>query len=349
MRILLNWVSTSAVVVCAIALAHRPVWGQQTAGGPFHVEHEWKIGGEGFWDYMSVDPVSKLLYITRGDHVSVMDTSSGKQVADITGLHGTHGVVFSSDGVHGYITDGGANQVAEFDRKTNTIEKTIPAGTGPDGDVFDPYTKTVWAFNGRSHDATVIDTATNTVLATVALPGKPEFPVSDAAGFVYDNIEDKSEIVKLDAKSHTVAATWPLAPCEEPSGLAIDRDHRRLFAVCHNQMMAVVDADTGKVVATPAIGEGPDAARFSAADQDAFSSNGAGTLTVVHEDSPDHYTVVQNLDTKRGARTMAMDPDGSHLYLVTAEFGPRPEPTAENPRPRPTMVPGSFEVIAVGK
>jgi DNA-binding beta-propeller fold protein YncE len=316
--------------------------------GPFHVEHEWKIGGDGFWDYLAVDPASKLLYVTHGNHVVVVDTHSGKQVADITGLHGTHGVVFSSDGVHGYITDGGANQVAEFNRKTNTIEKTIPAGTGPDGAVFDPYTKTVWAFNGRSHDATVIDTVNNTVVATVALPGKPEFPVSDGAGYIYDNIEDKSEIVKLDAKAHTIVATWPIAPCEGPSGLAIDRKHRRLFAVCDGTM-AVVDADSGKVVATPKIGDGPDAARFSSTEQYAFSSNGAGTLTVVHEESPDRYSVIQNLDTKRGARTMAMDPDGSHLYLVTAEFGPRPAPTAENPRPRPTLVPGSFEIMVVGK
>jgi YVTN family beta-propeller protein len=343
-------VGLMAIAVGSMVLAGAPAWAQSPASGAFRVEHEWKVGGDGFWDYMAVDPVSKQLYITRGNHVIVMDTKAGKQVADITGLHGTHGVVFSSDGVHGYITDGGANQVAEFNRQTNTIEKTIPAGTGPDGEVFDPYTKTVWAFNGRSHDATVIDTKTNTVLATVALPGRPEFPVSDGHGFVYDNIEDKSEIVKLDAKAHTVAATWSVAPCEEPSGLAIDAAHHRLFSVCHNQMMAVVDTESGKVVATPAIGEGPDAARFSAKDHDAFSSNGgSGTLTVVREDDPDHYTVVQNLDTKRGARTMAIDPNGSHLYLVTAEFGPRPEPTAENPRPRPTIVPGSFEVIAVSK
>ena len=327
-----------------------PLSAQTTAGGPFHVTQEWKIGGDGGWDYMAVDPVSKLLYITRGNHVIVVDTTAGKQVADITGLHGTHGVVFSSDGVHGYITDGGGNQVAEFNRKTNTIEKTIPAGTGPDGEVFDPATKTVWAFNGRSHDVTVIDTNTNAVVATVALPGKPEFPVSDGKGFIYDNIEDKSEIVKLDANAHTVVATWPVAPCESPSGLAIDRDHHRLFAVCDGGKMAVVDTESGKVVATPAIGDGPDAARFSPGDQYAFSSNGqSGTLTVVHEDDADHYTVVQNVATKRGARTMAMDHDGSHLYTVTAEFGPRPEPTSDNPRPRPTIVPGSFEVIVVGK
>ncbi len=339
----------SGLLFTAVFVA-APLPAQTPAGGPFHVQQEWKIGGDGGWDYMAVDPVSKLLYITRGNHVIAIDTSAGKQVADITGLHGTHGVVFSSDGVHGYITDGGGNQVAEFNRKTNVIEKTIPAGTGPDGAVFDPATKTVWAFNGRSHDVTVIDTNTNAVVATVALPGKPEFPVSDGKGFVYDNIEDKSEIVKLDANAHTVVATWPVAPCESPSGLAIDREHHRLFAVCDGGKMAVVDTESGKVVATPAIGDGPDAARFSPSDQYAFSSNGqSGTLTVVHEDDADHYSVVQNLATKRGARTMAMDPDGSHLYTVTAEFGPRPEPTADNPRPRPTIVPGSFEVIVIGK
>ena len=337
-------------VWCGVAGWTGWAWSQGAPAGPFHVEQEWKIGGDGGWDYMAVDPESKLLYVTRGNHVIVIDTSAGKQVADITGLHGTHGVVFSSDGVHGYITDGGGNQVAEFNRKTNMIEKTIPAGTGPDGEVFDPFTKTVWAFNGHSHDVTVIDTNTNTVVATVALPGKPEFPVSDGAGFIYDNIEDKSEIVKLDAKAHTVAATWPVAPCESPSGLAIDAAHHRLFSVCDNQTMAVVDTESGKVVATPAIGNGPDAARFSAADQFAFSSNGgSGTLTVVKEDDPDHYTVVQNVATKRGARTMAMEPDGSRIYLVTAEFGPRPAPSPENPRGRPPILPGSFEVIVVGK
>ena len=338
--------AAAPAVVAAGALALPPALHAQ---GTFRIQHEWKLGGDGGWDYLSVDPESKLLYITRGNHVIVVDTTQGKQVADITGLHGTHCVVFSSDGVHGYITEGGANQVAKFNRKTNTIEKTIPAGTGPDGAVFEPVTKTVWAFNGHSHNVTVIDTNTDTVVATIDLPGKPEFPVADGKGNVYDNIEDKSEIVKLDARAHSIAATWSTLPCEGPSGLSIDPDHRRLFAVCDDRM-AVVDADSGKVVATPATGDGPDASRFSKADQVAFSPNGgSGTLTVVHEDSPDSYTVAQTLTTKRGARTMAMDPDGSHVYLVTADFGPRPAaPTADNPRQRPPIVPGSFEVIVAG-
>jgi YVTN family beta-propeller protein len=335
----------AALTLGALALLPPPLEAQR----PFRIQHEWKLGGDGGWDYLAVDPESKLLYITRGNHVMVVDTAQGKQVADITGLHGTHCVVFSSDGVHGYITDGGGNAVAKFNRRTNTIEKTIPAGTGPDGAVFEPVTKTVWAFNGHSHNVTVIDTNTDAVVATVDLPGKPEFPVADGRGNVYDNIEDKSEIVKMDANTHAVTATWSTMPCEGPSGLAIDPDHLRLFAVCDDKM-AVVDADTGKVVATPAIGDGPDAARFSKTDQIAFSPNGgSGTLTLVHEDTPDTYTVVQTLETKRGARTMAMDPDGSHVYLVTAEFGPRPAaPTPDNPRQRPPLVPGSFEVIVAG-
>lgn len=345
MSVFRSW-SLIALVLCGGSLLAAPL----KAEGPFHIEHEWKIGGDGGWDYLAVDPQSKLLYITRGNHVIVVNTSSGSQVADITGLHGTHDVVFLPDGVHGYITDGGGNQVAEFNRKTNQIEKTIPAGTNPDGATYEPVTRTLWAFNGRSHNVTVIDTNSNSVVATVDLPGKPEFPVPDGRGNVYDNIEDKSEIVRLDAKTHAVTATWPLAPCESPSGLAIDAAHHRLFAVCDNQKMAVVDTRNGKVIATPEIGDGPDAARFSAKDKYAFSSNGgSGTLTVVREDSADRYTVVQNLPTKRGARTMAMDPDGQRVYVVTADFGPRPAPTAENPRPRPSIVPGSFEVIVAGR
>lgn len=318
------------------------------AQGPYHVQATWKIGGEGRWDYMSIDPVSKMLYITRGDHVIAVDTQTGKQVADITGLKGTHGVVFGKD-EYGFITDGAANAVAVFNRKTNQIVRTIPAGTNPDGVAFEPVTNTVWAFNGRSNDATAIDAKEQKNIATVALPGKPEFPVADGKGSVYANIEDKSEIVRIDARSHKVVSVWSVAPCDSPSGLAMDRTSRRLFSVCDGKLMAVVNADTGKVVATPAIGNGPDAAAFSPRDKYIFSSNGQGTLTVIHEDAPDKYTVVQNLDTKRGARTMAMAPDGSHIYLATADFGPMPAGSAGNPRPRPNMIPDTFVVLDVAK
>ncbi len=319
------------------------------AEGPFHVEHTWQVGGEGGWDYIAVDPQTDLLYITRGDHVQVVNRESGKQVADITGMHRTHGVVFATGG-NGYISDGGGNQVVEFDRKTYKVVRTIPAGTNPDGILYEPVTRTVWAFNGRSHNVTVIDTKDDQVLATLDLPGKPEFPVADGKGNIYDNIEDKSEIVHIDARSRKLLANWPVVPGESPSGLAIDREHGILFSVCDNQKMAIVSTETGKVIATPTIGDGPDAARFSKDGGYAFSSNGeSGTLTVIHEDSPQHFTVVQNLPTEKGARTMTLSPDGSKVYLVTAKFGPRPAGAQDQPHSRPPMIPGSFTVIVVGK
>jgi DNA-binding beta-propeller fold protein YncE len=225
---------------------------------------------------------------------------------------------------------------------------SIPAGTNPDGIVFEPKTKTVWAFNGRSSNATVIDTAERKAVATIALSGKPEFPVADGAGTVFANIESKNEIVRFDAVAKSITATWPVANCDSPSGLAIDTAGRRLFAVCDGGKMAVVDANTGKTVANPAIWQGPDAARYDAKHKLAFSSNGGGTLTIVDAGKP-NYPVLENLDTQKGARTMTLDWVTGRIYLATAEFGERPAPTAANPRPRPAIVPGSFTILVVGQ
>lgn len=334
------------MLVVSSALAFTSFSLPASAQGPYHVTAQWKIGGDTWWDYLAFDAANKLLYVTHGDHVVAIDPSSGKVVSDITGLKGTHGVAFDTSGKFGYISDGGANEVVVFDRKTRTIVTRVPAGTNPDGIVFEPFTQTVWAFNGRSKNATVIDDATHKVVATVPLPGKPEFPVADGKGNVYDNIEDLSQIAHIDAKTHTVLASWPIAPCEGPSGLAIDKQHDRLFAVCDGKM-AVVDSNTGKVVATPTIGDGPDAARFDPKHQLAFSSNGEGTLSVVHEDSPDSYSVIQTLPTKKGARTLALDESTGTIYVVTADFGPRPAATADHPHPRPALLPGSFVVLVI--
>lgn len=318
------------------------------AEGPYRVQDKWKLGGDGGWDYLAVNPYSGLLYITRATHVMVIDTKSGKQVADIPGFKQTHGVVFDTDGKTGYISDGGNNQVAVFDTKTNKVTQTLPAGTNPDGMVFDPATKTAWAFNGRSKNATVIDAKTKQVVATVDLPGRPEFPVSDGKGSIFVNIEDKNEIVHIDAKTHTALAEWPIG-CESPSGQAIDLANNRLFSVCDGKKMSIVDAGSGKVVATSDIGDGPDAAGFDPKSSNVFSSNGDGTLTVVHQNSPNAYSVLQNLTTQKSARTMALDEKTGKIYLVAAEFGPRPAATPENPRPRPPVLPGTFVVIVVGK
>jgi YVTN family beta-propeller protein len=288
------------------------------------------------------------VYITHGTRAEVLDTNSGKVVGSIEGLQGIHGVAFDDTGKYGYISDGRAGAVVVFDRSNLQKVTSIPVGTNPDGIVFEPVTKTVWAFNGRSSNVSVIDTATQKVVATIALPGKPEFPVADGKGVVFDNIESKNSIVRLDAKTKTLTATWPLTNCESPSGLAIDKAGRRLFSVCDGKTMAVTDANTGKTLANPAIGDGPDAAGYDAARKLAFSSNGDGTLTVV-DASKDTYPVLQTLPTQKGARTMSFDSATGRVYLVTAEFGPKPAATADNPRPRPAVVPGSFTVLVVGR
>ena len=319
-----------------------------SAQKPYSVLTQWKIGGEGGWDYLTSDPAAHRLYVTHGPRVEVLDSDTGKVVGSITGLKGTHGVALDDSGKYGYVSDGGANAVVVFDRSTLATVASIPAGTNPDGIVFEPKTKTVWAFNGRSSNATVIDTAARKAVATIALSGKPEFPVADGAGAVFANIESKNEIVRFDAAAKTITATWPVANCDSPSGLAIDTAGRRLFAVCDGGKMAVVDANTGKTVANPSIGEGPDSARYDAKRKLAFSSNGGGTLTIVDASKPT-YPVLQNLDTQKGARTMTLDWVTGRIYLATAEFGERPAPTAANPRPRPAIVPGSFTILVVGQ
>ena len=319
-----------------------------SAQKPYSVLTQWKIGGEGGWDYLTSDPKAHRLYVTHGPRVEVLDSDSGKVVGSITGLKGTHGVALDDAGKFGYVSDGGANVVVVFDRTTLASVASIPAGTNPDGIVFEPVTKTVWAFNGRSNNATVIDTAQRKVVATIELSGKPEFPVADGRGTIFANIESKNEIVRFDAAAKTITATWPVANCDSPSGLAIDTKGRRLFAVCDGSKMAVVDANSGKTIANPAIGDGPDAARYDSARKLAFSSNGGGTLTII-DASKDSYPVLQNLATQRGARTMTLDEATGRIYLATAAFGERPAPTAANPRPRPAIVPGSFTILVVGQ
>jgi YVTN family beta-propeller protein len=341
-RSVLRWTTTLAAIAVSMLAAESAI-GQQ----PYQELEHWKIGGTGGWDYLVADPPAHLIYVTHNSRVEVIDTNSGKPVAAITGMKGTHGVALDDQGKFGYISDGGSNSVVVFDRHSFQTITTIPAGTNPDGIVFDTATKTVWAFNGRSKNVSVIDAATNQVVATIDVPGKPEFPVADGKGSVYDNIETANEIVRFDARAKKLTATWKLNDCDSPSGLALDREHRKLFAVCDGKKMAVVDADSGKQIASPEIGEGPDAANFSPRYQLAFSSNGEGTLTVI--DTANRFKVLEDLPTARGARTMTYDELTDRIYLVTAKFGPVPDPTAQVPHPRPPALPDSFEVIVVGR
>ena len=301
------------------------------------------LGGSGGWDYLSADSANRRLYVSHGGQVEVVDLDSQKPIGKISGMMGVHGIAVANDLGSGFISDGRANEVVEFTLASLEVKKKIKAGTNPDGIVYDGVSKRVFAFNGRSHDATVIDAADGTVAGTVKLDGKPEFPVSDGAGSIFVNIEDKSELVKINSRTLAVEATWPLAPCESPSGLAIDPANRRLFSVCDNQRMAITDADSGKVVATPAIGEGPDAAGFDPGTHLAFSSNGAsGTLTLIRADGKDKYSVAATVETAKGARTMTLDSKTHKLYLSTAEFGPAPAAGK-----RPAILPDTFRVLVL--
>jgi|SRR5579863_1857496 len=317
------------------------------AAGGYHLLTKKVLGGEGFWDYLTLDSQARRLYISRGSHVMVVDADTYAVVGDIPNTDGVHGIALAPEFGRGFISDGRANQVTIFDMKTLNVLGTAPTGEGPDGIIYDPGSKRAFTFNGHGGNSTAIDAATGKVAGTITLDGRPEFAAADGRGHVYNNLEDKSIVLQIDSNSLKVLNRWPLAPCESPSGMAIDPEHHRLFIGCHNKMMAVMDSDTGKVVATPPIGQGVDANRFDPATQLAFSSNGDGTLTVIHQDSPDKYSVVENVRTQRGARTMALDRKTHHVYLVTAEFGP-PPPAAQGERRRPSMVPGSFTLLVFG-
>ena len=335
-------VSVLSVSLAALAWA--------AAGPGYHVAKTYKLGGEGGWDYLSADANARRLYISRGTHVIVLDVDSGKTVGDIPDTQGVHGIALAPDLGRGFTSNGREGTVTIFDLQTlKPIGEKVKVGENPDAILYDPATKRVFTFNGRSQDASAIDGASGKVLGTIKLDGKPEFAASDAQGTVFVNIEDKSELTAIDPNTLAVKAKWPLAPCTEPSGLAIDRKHRRLFAGCDNKMMAVVDADSGKVLATPAIGEGVDATAYDDQTGLAFASCGQGVLTVVKQESPDKYSVAENAQTERGARTMALDSKTHDVYTVTAQFGPRPAATADNPHPRPPMLPDSFVVLVVSK
>ena len=320
------------------------------AGPGLHVVKTYKLGGDGGWDYLKADADSRHLFISRGIHVIVMDMDSGKVVGDIPDTPGVHGIALANDLGRGFTSNGREGTVTIFDLKTlATIGKVKAVGENPDAILFDPATKRVFTFNGHSQDSTAIDAGTGHIVGKIPLGGKPEFAVSTGSGDIFVNIEDKSELVRLDPKTLKVENRWPLAPCEEPSGLAMDVKNRRLFAGCDNKMMAVVNADTGKVITTLPIGGGVDANGFDPESGLAFASCGEGVLTVVKEETPDKFSVAENVPTEAGARTMNIDPKTHQIFLVTAKFGPPPAAAQGQPQPRPTIVPDTFEVLVVGK
>jgi YVTN family beta-propeller protein len=320
-----------------------------TGPSGYHITKRTVLGGEGGWDYLTVDSKARRIYISHATHVMVVDADTNAVLGDIPNTNGVHGIALVPEVDKGFTSNGRDNAVTVFDLKTLKPVANVPVGRNPDAIVYDPFSKRVFAFNGASHDATAIDVKTNSVVGTIALGGKPEFAVSDEKGNLYVNIEDKNEIVRFDPIKLTVENRWSIAPGEEPSGLAIDRKHRRLFSVCGNKLMAILNADNGKVITMLPIGNGTDAAAFDPETGFAFSSNGEGTLTVVHEDSPDKFTVVENVPTQVRARTMALDAKTHQVFLVSAEFGTAPAATAQQPRPRAPMVPGTFTLIVLSR
>jgi len=320
------------------------------AENQFKVLKKISVEGKDGWDCLTVDSEAQRLYIAHGTKVDVLDIKTDKVIGTIPDTPGVHGVAVVPSLNLGFISQGKADSVAIFD--LNTFQKTgeVKTEKNPDIIIFDPATSQVLAFNGRSQSATVIDAKQGKAVGTVALDGKPEFAVADGSGHIYVNLEDKNSLIKIDSHSLKVESTWPLPGCEEPSGLALDVVHHRVFSTCGgNKVMTVVDSDSGKMIATLPIGDRVDGAAFDAELGLAFSSNGDGTLTVIQEDSPDKFHVLENATTQIGARTVALDSTTHRLFLVTAQFGPKPEPTAEQPHPRPTIIPGTFVVLVVGK
>jgi len=315
----------------------------------YHLLKKIDVGGEGGWDYLYVDSSARRLYVSRSTRVMVFDADTGQSAGEIPDTPGVHGIAIADDLGRGFTSNGRDGSVTIFDPKSLKSIGKVKVGTNPDCIIYDSATHRVFAFNRGSSDASAIEAKTGEVAGLIALGGHPEFAAADGKGTVFVNLDDKSEIVAIDSRKLNVKARWPIAPGQGPSGLAIDRKHMRLFAVCGNKKMIVIDANSGKVIADLPIGSGVDAAAFDPETNLGFSSNGEGTLTVVHEDSADKFSVVADLTNQRGARTMALDAKTHNVFLVTAQYGPPPAPTTERPNPRPAIVPGTFMILVFGK
>ena len=327
-------------------LTASPIHGQSGAPG-YHLIDSVRLGGDTGWDYLAIDTAAERAYISRGARVQVVDLAARKVIGEIAPTPGVHGIAIDREGGKGYISNGRDSSVTVFALATlKTLDVIKIGGRNPDAILFEPRTRRVFAFNGGSANATALETATGKIAGMLPLGGKPEFAVSDGKGHVYVNIEDKSEVVEFDPAALKILRRWSVAPGEEPSGLAIDRVRHLLFSGCANKLMVVLDAATGNVRATLPIGEGVDATAYDHGTQLAFSSNSDGTLTVAGGAGP---AVLENARTPRRARTMAVDEKTHLLYTVTARFGPPPAATAEQPRPRPAIEPGSVTLYILGR
>jgi YVTN family beta-propeller protein len=323
---------------------------QGAAGGGYAIERQFTLGGSGGWDYLTVEPATHRLFISRSDRVLVVDARDGSLLSTIADTPGVHGIALAPDLGEGFTSNGRSGTVTVFQLDSLKTTGTIDVGgQNPDAILYDPASRHLYTFNGGSHDISVIDPLKAEVIARITAGGKPEFAATDGKGRIFFNIEDTSQIGAIDSTDDKPPVAWPLTNCEEPTGLAIDASHGRLFSVCGNGTLVVTDASSGKHVAEVPIGKGPDAAAFDLGRGLVFSSNGQdGTLTVIHEDDPNHYTVVGTVATQKSARTMALDAKTHRLYLVAAQFGATPAPTPDLPHPRPMILDGTFKVLVVG-
>jgi DNA-binding beta-propeller fold protein YncE len=333
-------------LMAVILLSLISLNGQNTSGG-YKIVQKIQLPGDGGWDYLNADDATGMLYVSHGKMVNVVDMSTGKGIATITDVNGVHGIAIAPEFNKGFISNGPDSNVTVFNTKDySIIEKVKVTGKNPDAIIYEPFTKAIITWNGRTSNATVIDAKTDKVIQTIPLPGKPEAAVSDGKGKVFVNIEDKSEVCMINVKTWKVEQTWSIAPGEGPSGLAIDNENHRLFSAT-DKLMVVLDSETGKVITTLPTGDRVDGAGFDPGLKRAYSSCGEGLLTVVQEENMNSFKVLANVPTQAGARTISVSSKTHRIYLSTAEFGPTPEKTADNPRPRPTVKPGTFTILVI--
>ena len=333
------------IILCILALATNAF----VADSGYHIIKRLKVGGEGGWDYLTVDEAARRLYISRSTHVMVIDIDTDKVIGDIPNTSGVHGIAIASELDLGFTSNGKSDTSTIFDLKTLKVLGEVKTGGNPDAIIYDSHSKKVFTFNGRSKDVTVIDAVARKVLSTIPLGGKPEYAATDGNWKVYVNIEDTNEVVEIDTFMTKESRRFSLKPCDEPTGMGLDPSKHRVFSGCHNKIMTVLDTTTGKVVSTLPVGANVDGNGFDAGTGFAFSSNGEGTLTVVREVSPSKYEVVETVPTQLGSRTMAIDPKSHNLYLPAAQFNQPKESGQEGSKQRPVMVKDSFEVLVVGK
>jgi len=325
--------------VLLMAASCAPVFAQ--TAGQYHIAHTWALGGEGSWDYVVPDEANHRLFIARQNRVMVVDTRSGKLMGEVTGINGAHGTAIAGASGHGFATSGNDQSIVMFDAKTLKTLTRIPAAEDADAILYDPPSDRVFSLNGDAHSSTVVDPK-GKLVTNIPLGGKPEYGVSAGDGHVYANVTDISEVVEMDAKNAKVTRRWPTAPCKQPVSMAIDKLHERLFSGCRSGVMAISDYRAGRVVATVPIGAGVDGAAYDSASGNAFASNADGTLTVIHQDSPDHYSVAQTVETPKGSRNMGLDTSTHRLYLPAAKFGPVPPGGRRGP-----VLPGSFVILVI--